>query len=80
MSTLEVELVKVIPSILWFLLTITALAVFYRPLRDELLPNLTGFSAMGVEVSFIRDSMDAAIELAQKSPQWNVAVSPAEKT
>jgi len=78
-STLEVELVKVIPSILWFLLTITALAVFYRPLRDELLPNLTGFSAMGVEVSFIRDSMDAAIELAQKSPQWNVEVSTSDK-
>lgn len=79
MSTLEVELVKVIPSILWFLLFITALAVFYRPLRYELLPNLTGFSAMGVQVSFIRDSMDAAIELAQKSPQWNVEVSSAEK-
>ncbi len=33
------ELVKLIPSILWFLLVVFLLVLFYRPVRDELLPN-----------------------------------------
>ena len=33
------ELVRLIPSILWFLLVILLLVLFYRPIRDELLPN-----------------------------------------
>jgi len=73
------ELVKVIPSILWFLLVILLLVLFYRPIRDELLPNLGGFKAMGVELSFVKDSIDAALELAEKSPQWKVEVSSKDK-
>jgi CheY-like chemotaxis protein len=69
------ELVKLIPSILWFLLVILLLVLFYRPIRDELLPNLGAFKAMGVELSFVKDSIDAALELAEKSPQWKVEVS-----
>ncbi len=67
------ELVKLIPSILWFLLVVILVLLFYRPIRDDLLPNLTSLKAGGVELSFIKDSIDAALELAQKSPQYPVS-------
>jgi len=73
------EIVKSIPAILWFILFVIILLLFYRPLRNELLPSLTGFKAMGVEISFVKDSIDAAIELAEKSPQWKVEISPRDK-
>jgi len=76
---METELIKLIPSILWFLFVATLFGLFYRPIRDELLPNLAGFKAGGVELSFVKESIDAAIELAEKSPQWTVIVSPADK-
>jgi CheY-like chemotaxis protein len=74
------ELVKLIPSILWFFLIVILLVLFYRPIRDVLLPNLSAFKAMGVELSFVKDSIDAALELAEKSPQWKVEVSSTDKT
>jgi CheY-like chemotaxis protein len=73
------ELVKLIPSILWFLLVIFLIVLFYRPIRDELLPNLGAFKAMGVELSFVKDSIDAALGLAEKSPQWQVKVPSEDK-
>jgi hypothetical protein len=76
---METELVKLIPSILWFLLVVVLLILFYRPIRDELLPKLGAFKAMGVELSFVKDSIDAALELAEKSPQWKVEVPTTDK-
>ena len=79
MDEITVELIKLIPSLLWFLLVLIVLLVFYRPIRDDLLPSLTGFSAAGVELSFVRESIDAAVQLAQKSPQWKVKISDKDK-
>ena len=76
---MEVELIKILPSLLWFLFVATVFGLFYRPIRDELLPNLTSFKAGGVELSFVRESIDAAIELAEKSPQWKVNISSEDK-
>jgi CheY-like chemotaxis protein len=73
------ELIKLIPSLLWLLFLVTVFSLFYRPIRDELLPNLTSFKVGGVELSFVRKSIDAAIELAQKSPQWEVNISVEDK-
>ena len=39
LAQIATELVRLIPSILWFLLVILLLVLFYRPIRDELLPN-----------------------------------------
>ena len=77
-STLDV-IVRIIPSVLWFFLVGGIILLFYRPIRDELLPRLTGIKAMGVELSFVRDSMDAAIEFGEKSPQWDVEVPERDK-
>ncbi len=68
------ELIKIVPSVLWFGLALLILLIFYKRIRDELLPNLSGFKAMGVEFSFVKDSITNAIEVAEKSPQWKVSI------
>lgn len=79
MENIQGELLQLIPSILWFLLGLVLIILFYRPIRYELLPNLSGFKAMGVEFSFVQESIEAAIELAEKSPKWKVEISRADK-
>ena len=78
MNEVALELVKLIPSVLWFFLVIFVLLLFYRPIRDNLLPKLGGFKAMGVEIRF-GDSMNVSVELAEKNRQWKVKISDAEK-
>ena len=73
------ELVKLIPSLLWFFFAVAIFCIFYKSIRYELLPNLIGLKAIGVELSFIKDSIEAALALAEKSPQWKVEVPPADK-
>lgn len=53
MIKLIVEILKVIPPILWFSLALTLEILLYRPFLDQLLPNLVGFKAMGVEFSLL---------------------------
>jgi CheY-like chemotaxis protein len=79
MESGTIEFMKIVPSILWFILAVSVLLIFYRPIRDDLLPKLSGFKAGGVELSFVKESIDAAIELAQKSPQWKVEVPLEDK-
>jgi CheY-like chemotaxis protein len=76
---LTIELVKLIPSFLWWGFVIALVILFYKPICQELLPNIIGLKAMGVEIFFIKDLMDAALELAEKSPQWNIEVPPMDK-
>lgn len=78
-GTIALELVKLIPSVLWFCLVTILIVMFYRPIRDDLLPRLSGFNVMGVEFSFVQESLDAALELAEKNPQWKVDVSREQK-
>jgi CheY-like chemotaxis protein len=80
MTSSTIELIKVIPSALWALFFFVALFAFYRPICDELFPKLSGFKALGVELSFVSASMNAAIELAEKSPYWKVEVSIEQKS
>lgn len=61
-SELMVELVRLIPSVLWILFVAILIGIFYRPIRYELLPRMSGFSAFGVEVTLIREELDRAIE------------------
>jgi len=78
-DSLELELIKAVPSILWFLLVLAALLIFYKPIRNDLIPHITGLSAFGVELSFVMASINAAIEMAEKSPQWKVEISTEDK-
>ena len=73
-----IELIKIVPDFLWFLL----LAIFfliYKPILQDILPNIRTFKAMGVEFSMVQDSITAALELAEKNPQWKIEVSPDDK-
>jgi CheY-like chemotaxis protein len=73
------KLVELIPSLLWFFLVVFILILFYRPIRDNLLPKLGSFKAMGVEILFAADSIDASVELAEKNQQWKVKVFAVDK-
>lgn len=73
------ELIKLIPSLLWFILIAILFIKFYRPIRYDLLPKLTGIKAMGVELSFITKSIDAALDLAEKNRNWKVDVPSSAK-
>ena len=66
MLEIVIELIKLIPSLLWILLVVVILILFYRPIRDVLFPRLSGIKAMGMEFSFLKDSMDAAIAKARE--------------
>ena len=63
-----IELLKVATPVLWFIFVVALVAVFYKPIRDNLVPRLSDLKAMGVEFSFIQESLDSAIELAEKTP------------
>ena len=43
------ELINAIVSIFWHLFVVIILIIFYKPIRYELLPKLSGFKAMGDE-------------------------------
>lgn len=58
---ITVELVKVCPSVLWVTLVAVLIVVFYKPIKGELLPRLSGLKAFGVEATFIREELDKAV-------------------
>jgi CheY-like chemotaxis protein len=58
------------PGIFWVILVSVVLWRFYKPLRYELLPNLSMLKVMGVEFSFVQASIAHAIDLAKKSKEF----------
>ncbi len=70
-----VELIKVIPSLFWSILAIVVVLIFYRPIRNQLLPLVTGLKIGGIECSFVREAIQASAALARKHPRWQVRVS-----
>ncbi len=73
------EIIKIIPAFLWFFIILFLIIKFYKPLRYELLPKLSDVKTMGIELSFIKTSIDAALDLAEKNPQWKVEVTPFQR-
>lgn len=73
------ELIKITPSLLWFLFIVIIFIIFYRQIREELLPKLSSLEAGSLKLSFIQDSLEAAIKLADKSPQWQIDIPAVEK-
>jgi CheY-like chemotaxis protein len=79
MEAIAVELIRLLPDLLWFCLALGLVAAFWQPIRNDLLPNLANLKAGGMELSFVREAMDRAIELAEKSPKWQVDVPQGSK-
>lgn len=65
-TQIEIQLIGLIPNILWVLLIAGIVAAFYRPLRNQILPRLGGVNAFGVQVTFIQQELDKVI--AQQGP------------
>jgi len=76
---MEKELIETIPSILWFIFILVVFILFYKRIRDELLPKLGSIKAAGVEFSFVENSIEAAIEFGEKSERWHVKVPEKDK-
>jgi CheY-like chemotaxis protein len=74
------EIIKNLPPVLWFLLVSAIVILFYKPLRYELLPKLSGLKMWGVEFSFVQNAITTAIELAEKSEEFpKVKISKEER-
>ena len=59
---ITVELIKLIPSLIWVGVFVILALVFYRPVRYELIPRMTGLKALGVEATFVKKELDRAAE------------------
>jgi hypothetical protein len=57
-TEITLELIKIIPSLLWVILIAGLITVFYKPIRDQLVPNMSSINIFGVEASFVRQQLD----------------------
>jgi response regulator receiver domain-containing protein len=78
MNEIWLELVRLIPALLWFTLAVCLLVVFRARLAD-LFTRLGAVEAMGIKLVCMRESIEAALDLAEKAPQWQVHVPPEDK-
>lgn len=73
-ESIAVELVKLVPSFLWFTFVVVLFFLFYKQLKYELIPKLTGIKMFGVEATFIQEELNKAIQ------KQNAKVSQQENT
>jgi len=55
-----IELIKIIPGILWFVFAVILVTRLYGPIKEELLPHLSELKVLGVEATFIREELKKA--------------------
>lgn len=78
MNEIWLELVRLIPALLWFALAVCLLVVFRARLAD-LFTRLGTVEAMGIKLVCMRECIEAALDLAEKAPQWQIHVPPEDK-
>lgn len=61
-STMTVELIKLIPSILWIFLVLMIFFSFKDTVRDNILPNMGSIRGFGIEITIAREQMDKSFE------------------
>ncbi|MDJ0620958.1 MAG: hypothetical protein QNJ63_30185 [Calothrix sp. MO_192.B10] len=61
-----IELIKIIPSILWVIFLLILLFVFFEPIKKVLIPQLTELKVFGIEAKFIKQELAKA---AIKNPE-----------
>ena len=71
---MEIEWIKLVPSILWIALVLFLFALFYKPIRHELLPRLGSFKAFGVEATFIE------VEVKKSAEKWKLEISGGDRS
>jgi len=55
-----IEIIKIIPGILWFIFVVILVIRLYGPIKTELLPHLRELKVLGVEATFIREELEKA--------------------
>jgi len=55
-----IEIIKIIPGILWFIFVVILVIRLYEPIKTELLPHLSELKVLGVEATFIREELEKA--------------------
>jgi CheY-like chemotaxis protein len=66
-----IELIRILPTLLWVGLVISLMLIFRRPILDNLIPRLSGLSAFGVEATFVKEELDRAAEQADTGSEQN---------
>ena len=61
-----IELIKIIPSILWVVFLAILVLVFLKPIKNVLIPQLSEIKAFGIEAKFIKEELAKA---ASKNPE-----------
>lgn len=76
-----VALIENLPGYLWVAVAVWFLILFKDPLRNQLIPRLTGFEGFGLKLDFneAREAIDAAVAVAEKHPNWQVKVPEADR-
>jgi CheY-like chemotaxis protein len=59
-ASLSSDIFQILPTVLWIGFLSVAAVLLRKPIREELLPRLTGFRAFGLEFSFVRESLEEA--------------------
>jgi CheY-like chemotaxis protein len=65
-SVIAIELIKIIPSMLGFILAIILLIIFYKPIRYELFPRIGSVKAFGIEASFVEKIKSDVEKIGEK--------------
>ncbi|NJL38498.1 MAG: hypothetical protein HC840_10180 [Leptolyngbyaceae cyanobacterium RM2_2_4] len=61
-----IELIRIIPSILWVLFLMILLFVLLKPIKSILIPQLSELKAFGIEAKFIKEELAKA---ARRNPE-----------
>ena len=74
MSLTLADVLEVLPGLIWAGLAAFLVIRFHRPIRDDVLPRLTGVKVMGVQLDLRSDEVQKAVESV---PRKDVRYPPA---
>jgi len=74
-----IEIIKIIPDLLWVLLALVIFIYSYRLIKKTLLPNVTNISAFGIKINMLKESIDSIYDIAKKDKMWDVSISELDK-
>jgi CheY-like chemotaxis protein len=57
-----IELIRIIPTLIWAAAIVAVVLVFRTTIRTRLLPRITELKAFGVEATFVKEQLDRAAE------------------
>ena len=71
-SEIFIEIIKILPQFIELLILFTLVLLFYKPIKNELIPRIGRFKGFGVEVSFISEAIkEAGVRLGDNQPSIN---------